>query len=217
MKIIDKNKDFYDFYSYIYGIDNTVTYDRRKSILVDNTTLYGSVYPMENWIKYDNPAYFKSNSVFHLLETGDVQYIIEVKDVVEHYYSTNLPSICENFPINNLSIKYMYIKHRHIFEAPVSICPLKLDWIIKRYYERIYIIPTLDEIIKIVRKKDIIQNPVLKNTVWTRILDAENIWKDIQNYLSSLHNDKDIDIKMTEKQKAQTHGFDKYSFRNPVK
>ena len=202
MRIIDRNKDFYDFYSYVYGVDNAVVYDRRGSVLVDNTTLYSGVYPMENWMRYDDPLYLDNKSVFHLLEVGDVQYIMEVKGVIEHYYSTSLSSICENFPIENLSIKHIYTEHRHMFETPISICPLDLDWVVKDQYKRIYIIPTLDEVVRVVRKKYIIQNPILKNLSWIKILDAETIWKDVQNYLSSLHNDKNINIKMTEKQKA---------------
>jgi hypothetical protein len=58
----------------------------------------------------------------------------------------------------------------------------------------------------------------LKNTIITRIIDPFVIWKELSNYISSKNNDKDIDIKMTDEERAINHGFDKkYSFRHPIK
>ena len=59
--------------------------------------------------------------------------------------------------------------------------------------------------------------PILQGTSLTKVLDAETVWIEIQTYISSLDNDKDIDLDTTDKEKATIHGFDKQSFRHPVK
>jgi hypothetical protein len=58
---------------------------------------------------------------------------------------------------------------------------------------------------------------ILANTKLTSLLDPFEVWKDIQTYISSIGNDKDISTPMTEKQKVESHGFDENSFRNPIK
>ena len=50
------------------------------------------------------------------------------------------------------------------------------------------------------------------------MLDPKETWIELQTYFSSLGNDKDIDLHLTDVEKAVNHGFDKKtSFRNPIK
>lgn len=62
--------------------------------------------------------------------------------------------------------------------------------------------------------ENVIGNPLLKTTFIPSIIPPETIWIDVENYISSLNNDKIFD-KMTNKEKILSHGFDlKTSFRN---
>jgi len=70
----------------------------------------------------------------------------------------------------------------------------------------------------VVIKDNEVKNPILRETKLTSLLDPQEIWVNLDNYLSSLNNDKDVSIPMTEEEKAEVHGFDrKTSFRNPIK
>ena len=62
--------------------------------------------------------------------------------------------------------------------------------------------------------ENIIENPLLKSTFIPSIIPPETIWIDVENYISSLNNDK-VHDNMTNKEKILSHGFDlKTSFRN---
>ena len=58
MKIIDNKKDYYDYLSGIYGIDNLIVYDRRGSVPIspDCFSLNGAEYYFSQRIlPYDKP------------------------------------------------------------------------------------------------------------------------------------------------------------------
>ena len=44
MLIIDRNKDFYDHFSHIYGVDNKVVFDRRGSTRINDERLLDYLY-----------------------------------------------------------------------------------------------------------------------------------------------------------------------------
>jgi hypothetical protein len=44
MRILDKHKDYYDYLAGIYGIDNTVFFDRRGSIPLTNDIIIRILY-----------------------------------------------------------------------------------------------------------------------------------------------------------------------------
>ena len=218
MRIIDKYTDFYDHYSYVYGVDNKVTYDRRGSVEVSNEILY------------DKFQYDTRKGIWYLLEIGNLQYIIAVKGLrvkIDNQFMGKTVDCSEAV----FEIMHTYNEDRHYAKTPIAIYSIT-------YFERKYptkfhkdwskkvkiIIPSLENLMKSkdrwrdqVSKGNVIENPILKNTGWTTILDAEVIWKELQNYLSALNNDEDVSTDMTEKEKASTHGFDKLSFRNPIK
>jgi hypothetical protein len=73
------------------------------------------------------------------------------------------------------------------------------------------------EVIREVLDKSI-EDPILADTSLTSILDGEAIWKEIQNYISSLNNEVDVETDISDVDKAVNHGFDKKtSFRHPIK
>jgi len=216
MKIIDRNDDFYDHFSHIYGIDDRITFDRRKSVRLTNEMLYGDHfrYSQSDWY-YWSP----SKSKFHLLEVGYVQYIIQTDDV-----KVNKDGYTLMYDSAKIKILHVYNDNRHFGETPIFITSINLDtyrdywrWRRKKKKVREYIIPSLEELMRGGKKHKVTNLPIFRGTLLTKVLDAEKVWREIQTYISSLDNDKDISIEMTEKQKARTHGFDKYSFRHPVK
>jgi len=218
MLIIDRNKDFYDYQSNIYGVDKTVVYDRRESIPVCDMRLVEMAFDRTQNDLYDN---FKdkrvrmSHTAFLLLEIGFVQYAIKVTDVqFDKAWDAHFPTLVSC----KFEIVKTYNEQRHIFAVPVSIHHLH----VKGYMGHrtfIYQFPTLDDIAKVEECEyyDYILNPILAKSSLTALFSAFDVWRDIQTYISSLGNDKNVDIKMTDVGKAETHGFDKNSFRNPIK
>jgi len=79
VKIIDKNKDYYDYLSGIYGIEDDITFDRRGSTILTNRNILDSM--EEN-----------SSIDLLLLETGFVHYVFkisyekEIKYILEHTF-----------------------------------------------------------------------------------------------------------------------------------
>lgn len=210
MLIIDKHKDYYDHYSYIYGVDKKVVYDRRGSNKIKDEDLYKLA-----------PPYYKNHNTFYLLlETGFIQRLIEVSSIALVKDSCNV----DHFQSFTLEHIHTFSNYEHYYETPISIHSVNVnytyDW--KRvggkdpWCDR-KIILTNNYKETITRGYKNCNNPILAATSLTKIIDGDMIWKEVQTYLSSLNNDVDCNISMSDKEKAETHGFDKYSFRNPIK
>lgn len=214
MYIIDKNKDYYDYLSHIYGVDKKVVYDRRKSVIITDETLCKKI----NSISF---SYRKES--FIILEIGFTQYLIRCFNV---YYTGSFDpklNIYPEFVECDLEIKRVFKDKKHHYSTPMSINYVELkynyswknwrSWENKTHYN---FEDSYTELIKNIIDKDI-KNPILKDTQITSLINPEEIWIELQNYISSLNNDKDIDLNLTDKEKAEIHGFDKKSFRNPIK
>lgn len=209
MRIIDKNKDFYDYFSYIYGIDNLVTFDRRGSTVITDEMLYNSY--------EDRRATNYGNSTFHILEVGYTQYLLRLDNI----YTKKVAGFQFNqidLSSATLSIDMVFTGQKHFSKVPLSL------YYVDTYYWNFWHTPrdkrekcrslNIEELIK---EEYEIKLPILAQTMFTKVLDGDILWKELSTYISSLNNDKDVSIDMTEKQKAETHGFDKFSFRHPVK
>jgi len=70
MYILDKNKDYYDYVSRIYGVDKTITFDRRGSFLVNEKEL---LEPYTINIKKGYHSFYDDNAIFFILEVGYIQ------------------------------------------------------------------------------------------------------------------------------------------------
>jgi len=208
MYIIDNNKDFYDYVSHIYGTDKQIILDRRESARVtDESLLYVST---ENYPKYERET-------FLLLEYGFVQKIFRL---------FNLDYIPKNLSYTyDIEHFHTYSEHVNLFGCPISIsrCLIRVPWVYrweKKKNKRIPI-PSIDDLRRNTKndgvQKTLIKYPILKDTQLTKFLDPIEVWSEIQNYISSLNNDPNVDIPMSNKERAALHGFDKYSFRHPIK
>lgn len=206
MYIIDKNKDFYDYFSHIYGEDKAITYDRRgSSIIVDETIVDLSTRWSRGW--YSDPT-------FVILEIGYAQYLIELSDFV--FEPT--PFAMKGFVSCKLELVRKFNDQKHYYQKPMSIHGVSIKRLWNTKTKRMWIASeSYSEIISEIPDRAI-ENPILSKTGLTSILDPEEIWIELQAYISSLGNDKDISIEMTDIERAEIHGFDKKtSFRHPIK
>lgn len=202
MLIIDKNKDFYDYFSNIYGVDNQIVFDRRGSIPL--TSSYFESYLVEN--RWWGASYF-------LLEVGYIQYLIKAENVKVSYKKHLQISTVDNY---DLVLAKIFKEQVHLFPKEISIVSVSIpyQWRMKE-----------EKVVDSLHIKDIkyvdngIRNlPIIKDTKLTSILDPFELWKEISTFISSQKNDKNVDIINTDKDKIINHGFDvKTSFRNPIK
>lgn len=211
MYIIDKNHDFYDHWSHVYGVDKSIVFDRRGSLLLTDDDVVRMV---------NDTHWYNDRDTFNhlLLEVGDTQYLIGIQSVVwgSRRYTDWPPVKAVTY-----TLLHTYDEHRHMFEGTMTIRQVQLDTrYVGRRKERKkqVIIPSLDEVS---RKREYVpwherELPILGGTSLTTILDAFEVWKSLSTYISSLANDKTVDT-LGDVAKAQTHGFDEHSFRNPIK
>ena len=201
MYIIDRNKDYYDYLSHIYGLDKSIVFDRRGSHIIDDGTLYGIVRGYQNVL---------------LLEIGYVQYLLHLEDII-----IEKSIFGDEFKSCTIKVLHTYIDNNHYFDEPISIRNACVDWrwnfYKKGFPSNLIIANNFKNTVKRI-DDNIIGIPILKNTQITSLISPEDVWKELNTYISSLHNDKDIKSDLTDVEKAINHGFDKKtSFRNPIK
>jgi len=200
MYIIDKNQDFYDYLSHVYGVDKKIVFDRKGSTILTDDDLE----PYSDRWRKDNESYL-------ILEMGYTQVVLR------QYNYTYYWDFWETCHIRCDMEKVRYFKNcKNLFGCPLSLYRVELSY---RYYGKDFMVITnansLSELDY--QKKKITDFPILKNTVITKYVDAVEIWMEIQNYISSLNNDPYVDIGSTDVERAANHGFDKNSFRHPIK
>lgn len=200
MFIIDKNKDYYDYFSKIYGSDKNITFDRRGSKIITD----------ENVVNIYN--YDKHEGQFFILEVGNVQYLIRLYDLVlkkaDYLYST-----AEIFVSVKMEIKNIFRDNKNILGFPISIRSVNIPFRSYHYDKKTGKFIT-DYTEYSVTNTTVINLPILANTQLTRLINPEEIWKELSNYISSLNNDKNS-VFVPDIQKVVNHGFDKReSFRN---
>lgn len=209
MYIIDRNRDYYDYLSHIYGVDKKVVFDRRGSTAITDGDIVNDLHDLRHYGIL--PIRKKSN--YLILEVGYVQYLIEISEIKMR--STAFGSEYESC---KMSLIHTYRENKHHFDEPLSLHEVSLGYKWNRKGKRLYAIDEgyTEAIDEVFRNK--FGTPLLASTHLTKLIDAEDIWRELQTYISSLNNDIDVDLNMTDVEKAEIHGFDKKtSFRNPIK
>ena len=209
MQILDKNKDFYDFYQNIY-IDKTYTFDRRKSVY----------FHKEEW----NDIFFNDerNYVYYVLQVGYSRYLykityIDVSNVTLYYlrtrhldnYKVELVKYWKNydnlvdfeFGIVEELKKYGYKNGNSRYEQQ------SIDSLYNTELKKAYLYAS--------RLKDR-SYPILCESGIASCTDSHQLYMDIEEWLSA-QKEKELRTEskdITDKQKIVNHGFDtRESFR----
>ena len=225
MRIIDNKKDYYDYLSGVFGIDNLIVYDRRGSVPInlDCISLNGAEYffsqrilPLDKPItgkrhwelksivkrriaETDKHRYSMSwteGDIYHfILEVGNTHYRFEI----ERWIDNKTP---ERLHVETTLLDTIKNVPQRYSNVPICIitCRAQYWW----WHHEIRWEDT----------KGRIENPILANTFIPKLIPPTEIWQALYDYLSSL-KDKPITDSRTDIQKLESAGFDKKtSFRN---
>lgn len=212
MRIIDNKKDYYDYLVGIYGLDSETVYDRRGSISLSTNFSFNNRYPNLGTVikKTDDDPYYNrllpEKGKKRLRFVGGVEfpyYGIEDEFIIvigNFAYSIVTDRYKEGELINgdNLVIK----KSTRTDDED---CPIGL----------ISGLPISEEYTKVKNSNRFIARNVILNGTWlAKLFPAEEVWKDIYDFIRSKKEKKIIDNR-TDKEKIISAGFDvKTSFRN---
>ena len=206
MKILCKEKDFYDYIGYAseYGTED-ITFDRRNMSMIKQGTD-----PADN----ETCGYF----INVLLETGKLAdiglwigfdlYIFRIREISNRKEKTNIGEILSKdfkWKVDLICHRKAYnVKHNMpiefvIIDNGISSWDYWNNWKIKHFdfFEENTI-------------------PILRNTWVPSYVDAQTAYYNIEEWLIAQHNDVDQESKgLTDTDKVINHGFDKKaSFRN---
>jgi hypothetical protein len=227
MQIICKYKDFYDYKCYEFGRDAFPTFDRRKCKNITQSELVEWVLNLNDFLS----SFEQDREALFYLEVGSTKFLFlatqfvrkdltpHLKDNKKYQYDAVFKLIRIEFdlpkfrsPIMALSraeINFSYLhnlKQRNSFNRDTMY--LNNEWIdfgntTKTYFGKKNI-------------NEIIENPILENTKLVPLLDPLEIYKALDSYLRSLHNDADQESKgLSDTEKAENKGFNRIeSFRN---
>ena len=220
MKIISNVKDYYDYVSGQYGIDDLIVFDRRNVYFPDkdeSLPFYTGVLPDDLPYEKAKERRLTGYSIFNfyirynylLISIGFVDHQLEYFRYLDE---TGQPAL----EINS------HISYRR--EVPISALPINIDANPGFKYvkedggnirkERIYRYHSLwyTETSKQTHDPEAI--PVLGKTVLPSIIPAHEVWTLIYEHLSAL-KEKPFNDTRSDIQKLQSAGFDKRtSFRN---
>lgn len=199
MRIIDKNKDFYDYFQ---DYDSDIVFDRRNSrILTDSEicALYGGFYE-------------KFHDKFLLLQIGYTNWLIKM--IAEKINDSDTWLVCNDYRLEliemwkdynkSVDFKFGEIKTHYTLEYLTS----------KKFNHKTALIDDIKlgnfEYIKNFTEKSPI---ILNKTKLPSILNAQDVYFAIEEWLSHKKDDI-VHDSMTDKEKIVSHGFDtKSSFR----
>ena len=210
MKIISGGKkDYYDFLSGIYGIDEDIVYDRRNSIVLKDfgycKNFFSKIKDFHDLKKrkYKRYHYEGNKLVYGVIEEGVISYFVIEIGYYQYLFRT------ERYLDDNSEVQ-IDVQLCHKIElkekkskAPISIIPVE-------YFGFFRETPEIKEYLI----KQEAQNPILCDTWVTSYIPPEEIYNNVYNYLISIREPNIVD-KRTDIEKLESKGFDKkISFRN---
>ena len=217
MKILTprNNKDYYDYLTGIYGIDDKIVLDRRKFTILSrlDNPLFTSELLEKDAPKKEKPSWqwedkripeFEGTKFICLLEVGLKWFFFEV----ERYLDTE----------SRVHIDWKLVKEKEITKRQrVGTSPITFFTSYHSYRYCGWNIGLTDDerYHKIeVNDKDSMSDPILSGTPIPAFIKAEEIYNLLSTYLSSLNDVEIIDTR-SDIQKADSAWFDsKTSFRN---
>lgn len=207
MKIISKYKDYYDYLTGIYGIDEKLVLDRTKFATTETRPLGEDNkisfvicgYLIECLYKDGEYLYGKDIEKYNISETEtrkwwyhrdkdlDTNYIVEMKS---HIYGGSR---------NNHTKFLKEPKKLDIDINEILNCPVLIQ-------------TTFSEDVLTYKDLKFFPFPILKDYNFVKMYSPEKIWLELYNFLSRT---KEVPDTQTDKQKIVSKGFDlKHSFRN---
>lgn len=202
MRIIDKNRDFYDYFQ---DYDSDIVFDRRGSRILSNEELNA-------WSLYNR---YKSEFTdkYFLLQIGYTNWLILAKPInidknTYGYFTVNdfsleLAEIWKDYN-KSVDFKFGEIKIHYTLEYITS----------KKFNHKTALIDDI-KLGNFEYKNNFVEkSPIILNkTKLPSILNAQDIYLAIEEWLSHKKDDIVYDT-MTDKEKIVSHGFDtKSSFR----
>ena len=215
MIILGKYKDYYDYIVGTYGRDEDIVFDRKDAVVLNSN--------QDN----HNPLWYKE----------ELKWLPDIKKSTKKLFKWSIknPYIDLTKPhgrIEYVGVEigykvYIFLVERYLDGSnDVQIEPrlIQISDVVKKASESpINIIPYTDRLrggfdFNLVPTSPgrIIKNPILSNTWIPKFISAEDVYSNVYNYLISVKDKKIVDTR-TEEQKAQSHGFNKESFRNPIR
>lgn len=200
MRILDKNKDFYD---YLQDYDSDIVFDRRGSHILMNEEL--NFFPLYNRYKVDD--------IYLLLQIGYTNWLI-VEKPIKIIKDASGYNIVKDFSIEliemwkdyNKSVDFEFgeIKNRYTIEYLTS----------KKFNHDLALMDDI-KLGNFEYKNNLAEKSpiVLSKTKLPSILNAQDVYLAIEEWLSHKKDDI-VHDSMTDKEKIVSHGFDtKSSFR----
>lgn len=215
MKILTSrnNKDYYDYLTGIYGIDDKVVDDRREfTILANSDSLFFNHTILEKdtpkkdirtrkWVgrHWKWATEYRATELHCMLEVGLKWYFFQV-----NRYLNESDEICLDWEI----VKTKEIaKSQRLGKTPITFFSAYANytfWRTGKWDIR-------------VKKNEAAPNPILTGTPITSLIPTQELYQELSNYISSL-NDIETTDRRTDIQKAESAGFDrKTSFRSTKK
>lgn len=202
MRIIDKNRDFYDYFQ---DYDSDIVFDRRGSHILTNEEL--NVWSLYNRYKSEfTDKYF-------LLQIGYTNWLILAKP-------TNIDKDTYGyFTVNDFSLELIEMWKDYNKSVDFKFGEIKLyhtiEFLFSKKYD--YKTPLIDDV-KLgnfeYKNNFTEKSPIILNkTKLPSILNAQDVYLAIEEWLSHKKDDI-VHDSMTDKEKIVSHGFDtKVSFR----
>ena len=213
MKIINGGKkDYYDYLSGIYGIDEDIVYDRRNGYVFREFNA-GEQYFIKKKTWQDKPkqevrgmhyegdkyvygTYYRGLDYMIVIEVGFIQYLYNIERFLDDS--------------DNVELKIRLVWKKEISEkkskAPIAVIPVE-------YYQ---FYRDKEPRIQKYRMDQEIQNPIFENTWVPSFITADEMYNNVYDYLIKMREPIVVDNR-NDVQKLESKGFDKKtSFRNPV-
>lgn len=209
MKILSKTRDYWHYYSHLYGDepDDPYVYDVRSKTPITTSDVIWFLFRTLRNGRYEPRAEF-------ILEVGDTQYFLWSRDVVDLSTTENPHTYDASFTCKKLEFT------RKVFKAPIAIGPAFEDYKRSRYIRlpRDFDSLSFDQYDHPRRPYETIDDPILRDTMIPSLISAEEVYKALDSWFVTTKRDGDADITNSDLQKAEIAGFDKrWSFRHPTR
>ena len=225
MKIITNrgNKDYYDFYSGIMGIDEQIVYDRRKCTnsaevmehpLFSTKKLWGDrkreafkrLWGLKGTVNYKK---YRDSDVKPPYEEGAIFHFVLV--VGNHYYFFEIERYLDDK--DKVVLNYYLLKEGDRFGKLNEISTEPMFFVecdcMHKYWES-----DDTEMVLTGDKMRAWENPILGDRGVQKVIAPETVWRYLYEYISSL-KDKPIVDTRSDIEHLESHGFDKKkSFRH---